>query len=641
MAAAGGESQVDSNSPQGNKSPAFKGLLEIARPKVETIEPRVVQVTEKQMTIRIGDKLVMLRRGRHDSIYISIWGLDGKGEPALIARGRVESPEDITRLDLDDELIDALTRIVEQWDVYHEREIARILLTSKIDVVPKSVSDREALAEAISNVILDRMIVKTFTSNGRTLGIYCYEAEKGVYEECETRLGSIIEDIVRQYPMLRTKTVSWVVKEVLKKIERRTQSEWRPARHKLVFRDKVFDWDIFIATGDLEQALSEPSPEIVVQHWIPWRINVERWRQARTGLARYIPPRSIDDLIEVFKTLAPKSYKAFLAWVKRPEETEEEAKPRVALLLEIIGYTLYPHDYPFHKAVLLVGEGSNGKSTYLKLLATILGEHNVASVGLRDLDPRYNRFAAAELYGKLANISSEPVKGGVMDATLFKQLTGEDLMRFERKFRDPFYGRNYAKMVFAANELPRVNEDTYAFWRRWIVVEFPNRFPPNPGFFEKTFTQDEIEGIILAALHAFRLVMLRGGFTEQGAKDPKEEWLRRSSPVYAVMKYLEEQGIIEFDREGWIAKDDLYLLYVNAAKKLEEETGEEIETVPKKKFTEELQKLFGITRRQVKYGGRKYNSYAGVKIKDWEKAEKLAGNLSTPRPSNTQLLLNS
>ncbi len=54
-------------------------------------------------------------------------------------------------------------------------------------------------------------------------------------------------------------------------------------------------------------------------------------------------------------------------------------------------------------------------------------------------------------------------------------LTGEDEICADRKFRDPICSKNYTKLIFSADELPEVINQTYAFWRRWIVVEFSNR----------------------------------------------------------------------------------------------------------------------------------------------------------------------
>jgi len=614
---------------------ALENLNIDANPSIDVATPRVIEspaelisVSKSSLVVKLGNRVLFLER-KGKRVEFSVW-IDNGGRVVPEVAGTVGSTADIENLDVDDELKNVLRFFVSSWDLILKQRVAEIILRSNVKVVPKQIRDEEILAERLAEKILERATVKTFyvktTSKDVELGMFCFNSEHGVYEECEQQLKRIAEEMLN-FPELRQKTTTKVIAEAIEKVRRRTWTEYKPEKGKLVFYNKVFNWRKFVGKGILEEVLEDPSPDLVVMHWIPHRINVKKLKDAEK-LKAYIPPRSVDDVIEVFEALAPKFYQAFLAWVKRLDEAEDQAKPRVVLLLEVIGYTLYPHEYPFHKAVLLVGEGSNGKSTFLRLIRTILGEHNVASINLRDLDPRVNRFAAAELFGKLANISTEPVRG-LVDPTLFKQLTGEDLVTAERKFKDPFQFVNYAKMIFAANELPRVLEDTYAFWRRWIVVEFPNRFPQNPHFFEETFTEEEIEGIIISALYAFRLALLRGGFAETSI-DVKDEWMKRSDEVYRVAKAMMDDGLIELDKNDWVVKKDLYMLYTAYCRLLSEEEGEDVSPVPQRVLTEKLEQLFGVRSGQKKVGGKKYSVYIGIKIKDRKKAEDLVGHLETP-----------
>ncbi len=76
---------------------------------------------------------------------------------------------------------------------------------------------------------------------------------------------------------------------------------------------------------------------------------------------------------------------------------------------------------------------------------------------------------------ELANIFADLPKQPLKYTGVFKMLTGEDEICADRELRDPIYSKNYTKLIFSANKLPEVIDQTYAFWRRWIVVEFPNR----------------------------------------------------------------------------------------------------------------------------------------------------------------------
>src|SRR5262249_11462207 len=107
----------------------------------------------------------------------------------------------------------------------------------------------------------------------------------------------------------------------------------------------------------------------------------------------------------------------------------------VELVEEIAGYALYAGN-PFRKAVMLLGPGGNGKSVLLRLLASLLGEPNVAAVPLQALGE--DRFSAADLFGKLANICGDLDARAIQRTDLFKQITGGDPIRAQFKFRDAF-----------------------------------------------------------------------------------------------------------------------------------------------------------------------------------------------------------
>ncbi|MEM4452896.1 MAG: phage/plasmid primase, P4 family [Thermosphaera sp.] len=613
-----------------NNSGVNKLDADTNKPAIVEVKLEPIHLSKNEGWFKLGDNLLSLKFTK-DSIELAIIGDRVKNVYEI--KGSLDcryTSIEVDGVDICRELSDIVNnyqRLVREYELVEKAKAIRLLNYQAVPNMPK---EWEVLIYTLTRKVLDARVVKTFYiyegNREVVLGIYCYE--NGYYRECEDTLKHEISKILQESRLLDMRLIPSVAGTVVKNIEIRTMEYYKPAEHCLLFKNKVFCWDPFLETGDIEKALLEPSPNLIVTHRIPWELKIELLKNAREGLLKYIPPKSLEDIIELFKSLAPKSFKAFLDWVKKPGENEKDAYPRVVLLLEVIGYTLYPHDYPFHKAVLLVGEGSNGKTTYLRLIETILSKPNVSTVNLSDLDPRINRFAAADLYNKLANISSEPPKR-TFDPTLFKMLTGEDLVRMERKFRDSFNAYNYAKMVFAANELPQVTEDTYAFWRRWIVIEFPNRFDPDPTFFEKTFP-DEIEVIILLALHAFRLVLERKKFTESSVENVREEWLSRSNPIYRVVKKMIDDEIIELDPQGVVVKSDLYQLYKKYVELMEQE-GYEVDVLEQKDFTRHLTRYFPVRTGDSRIGGKKRHVYIGIKIKDYDKALKLVGHLETPR----------
>jgi len=209
---------------------------------------------------------------------------------------------------------------------------------------------------------------------------------------------------------------------------------------------------------------------------------------------------------------------------------------------EVIGYALF-NGNPLHKAVLLFGRGRNGKGTFLRLLKALIGERNISSVTPQSLDD--NRFRAAELYGKVANLVGD-VDPRIFKATeTFKQVTGGDVITAERKGGHPFQFTCRALMVAAFNELPRSADTSEGFFSRWIVVPMTAYFPAgvaDPSVEAKMHTAEELEGLLVLAVRGLNRVMGRGRFEIPASVATEMEAFRRvADPVRAWLEELIEQ----------------------------------------------------------------------------------------------------
>ena len=125
------------------------------------------------------------------------------------------------------------------------------------------------------------------------------------------------------------------------------------------------------------------------------------------------------------------------------------------------------------KAVLFLGGGGTGKSTYLEACAHFLGKRCVSGITLQRLET--NQFAASGLVGKLANICPDLPAKYIEDSSIFKAITGGDEIIAEFKFKDAFAFRPYAKLIFSANYAPRCADSSQAFYDRWLVIPMTRR----------------------------------------------------------------------------------------------------------------------------------------------------------------------
>ena len=66
---------------------------------------------------------------------------------------------------------------------------------------------------------------------------------------------------------------------------------------------------------------------------------------------------------------------------------------------------------------------------------------------------------------------------------IFKDLTGDDEISAEIKFKQKHITfNNTTKFAFSCNKIPEnKNDDSDAFWRRWIIVQFTQTFDDEKG----------------------------------------------------------------------------------------------------------------------------------------------------------------
>jgi len=241
---------------------------------------------------------------------------------------------------------------------------------------------------------------------------------------------------------------------------------------------------------------------------------------------------------------------------------EVVGKNDIQVIKELFGYFLW-RDYHIQKAFMFVGDGRNGKSTLISIMYNFLERNNISSVSLQDLNN--SRFSTSLLVEKVANIFADLPSDALNRTGMFKMLTGGDYVKAERKFKDAFNFLNTAKLVFSCNKIPETKDDTSAFFRRWIFVNFPNKFEGekcDPNILKKLTTEEEMSGLLNWAIEGLKSLLENKAFSDnKSTEDIMDTYQRLSSPVMAFAKDCVEQ-----DSEGFIQKDDLYSAFVSYCK---------------------------------------------------------------------------
>ena len=244
------------------------------------------------------------------------------------------------------------------------------------------------------------------------------------------------------------------------------------------------------------------------------------------------------------------------AWNKFVRETFPEDAQSLAFELPA---DLITPSRSVQKSILLIGEGSNGKSTYLRALTAFVGSPNTAGVSLHKLES--DRFATARLIGKLANICPDLPSTHLTETSAFKAITGGDDLGAEYKYREAFEFRPYCRLVFSANHVPRSGDASHAFFRRWLVVPFERTFEPDEQIPReeldaKLSDPQELSGVLNRALDVLGRVR-REGFTESASmREAWEEFRAMTDPVSVWLA----QNTVE-SAEAFVPKDALAKAY--------------------------------------------------------------------------------
>jgi P4 family phage/plasmid primase-like protien len=443
-------------------------------------------------------------------------------------------------------------------------------------------------ARVLTEKLKEYIPIRTFVVKDRVIGTFIYD--RGIYREGEKDLERLFSKVMFLLGMEnRSRRYVGYKTDFMSILRDSTYTEADFNEKLILYGDMVLDWEAFFYHSDsLSSYAFFPSPDLYVFHKIPHKIDLET-------LVKY-SDRSYDEVLEGFRNECTIS-----------KYYEDWAGDKYPLLLELTGYPLLAGKYPLKSLFVIWGDRDSGKTTFSQLLISLLGKDNIASTPIQDLASGSMRFSRIELYHKLANICDDLPNKIVHETGWIKEMTGESLIKGERKFRDPIYFYNYAKLIFLCNNPPIVENADNAFWSRVVCLEFPNKFERNEGI-KKAIIDDllpkEAPKLLAFSLLAIRNAYIEGKFSFQDTpKDAKRKWMRRSDSVFNFIETGKEEGWLteeEGVREEASFLYDLYLRFCN---------NEEINSLSRREFTE---RMAGLKHTSHADRGKRY--YKGIKI---------------------------
>jgi len=279
-----------------------------------------------------------------------------------------------------------------------------------------------------------------------------------------------------------------------------------PPRSWIQFKDVIVD----IEAGTTHR----PSPAYFLTNPVPWKIGENE--------------------------ATPTLDRLFSEWILK--EGVQDAS-YIQTLYEIVAYCLLRWQ-PAQRIFALTGCGANGKSVFLDVLSAFLGEHNVCATNLQNIST--NQFATAQLHHKLLARIGEVTENDLKNTSLLKSLSGDSIIRYEIKGKMPFEDECYAKLIIGTNSLPTTPDHSVGWYRRWLIIDFPNQFPLKRKILSE-IPQQEYESLAKKCVAILPELLKTNEFTNEGdIASRTEKYNQRSNPI---AHFIQEECIEDVNEQ--------------------------------------------------------------------------------------------
>jgi len=217
-------------------------------------------------------------------------------------------------------------------------------------------------------------------------------------------------------------------------------------------------------------------------------------------------------------------------------------KERQRILAEYLGFVFIKHgskSLKEEKALILYGTGANGKSVFFEIVNALLGIENVSSFSLQSLT-NDNGYFRAYLANKLVNYASEI--NGKLETAVFKQMVSGEPVEARLPYGEPFILKQYAKLIFNVNELPKDVEHTNAYFRRFLIIPFDVTIPPHEQDknLHTKIIESELSGVFNWVLDGLNRLLEQKRFSHcEAALQAVEQYKNESN---SIKLFLDENG---------------------------------------------------------------------------------------------------
>jgi len=168
-------------------------------------------------------------------------------------------------------------------------------------------------------------------------------------------------------------------------------------------------------------------------------------------------------------------------------------------------------------------------------------------------------YYRAMMVDKLLNYASElNANQATTDKT--KQLISGEKIQARLPYGQPFNMTDYAKLIFNCNELPKNAEQTNAYFRRFLIINFEQTIPEaeQDVRLSKKIIESELSGVFNWVLLGLNRLLKKEGFTYcEAVNDARKQYELESD---SVNQFINDNGYLP-STTNYFKITDLYPLY--------------------------------------------------------------------------------
>lgn len=211
-------------------------------------------------------------------------------------------------------------------------------------------------------------------------------------------------------------------------------------------------------------------------------------------------------------------------------------KQVATLLIQMISYCLY-RDNTWQKFFILKGKGGNGKSTLFELIEHVLGINNISNLELQNFA---DTFGVGVIRNKLVNMGDDIDDAYIEKCSIMKKAVTGERIGVEEKFQPKYYFKYYGKLIFSANNLPKMSDKSDGMKRRLVIVPMNADFRNGNGdddILDKITTTKALQYLLKIAMDQLHIILKDRKFIECTAvNETTDDYNSENNPIIQFLK---------------------------------------------------------------------------------------------------------